>query len=87
MAPGRANCGVNCISGDVSTTVPGITAPPSAATVLHDIQVRNSTVRDTPLIGNGTVIPDNGGRDYRGAPLYHGRPDLGAVEGPPAGRA
>ncbi|WP_413812240.1 hypothetical protein [Streptomyces sp. OE57] len=41
----------------------------------------------SPLIGTGTVIPDNGGRDYRGAPLYRGRPDVGAVEGPPGGRA
>ncbi|SED61685.1 hypothetical protein [Streptomyces melanosporofaciens] len=39
----------------------------------------------SPLIGNGTVVPDNGGRDYRGAPLYRGRPDIGAVEGPPGG--
>ncbi|MFE9062214.1 right-handed parallel beta-helix repeat-containing protein [Streptomyces violaceusniger] len=37
----------------------------------------------SPLIGTGTVVPDNGGRDYRGAPLYRGRPDIGAVEGPP----
>ncbi|MGW7619246.1 hypothetical protein ACWGLG_26010 [Streptomyces antimycoticus] len=39
----------------------------------------------SPLIGNGTVVPDNGGRDYRGTPLYRGRPDIGAVEGPPGG--
>ncbi|WP_206282200.1 hypothetical protein [Streptomyces rhizosphaericus] len=42
---------------------------------------------DSPLNGTGTVVPDNGGRDYRGAPLYRGRLDIGAVEGPPGGRA
>ncbi|MEV6790777.1 right-handed parallel beta-helix repeat-containing protein [Streptomyces sp. NPDC051320] len=36
--------------------------------------------RGSPLIDNGTATPDNGGDDYRGARLYQGVPDIGAVE-------
>ncbi|MFF7655356.1 right-handed parallel beta-helix repeat-containing protein [Streptomyces sp. NPDC007983] len=36
----------------------------------------------SPLIDTGAPTPDNGGRDYRGTPLYHGAPDIGAIEGP-----
>lgn len=34
----------------------------------------------SPLIDSGTATPGNGGRDYRGARLYKGLPDIGAVE-------
>ncbi|WP_246098001.1 right-handed parallel beta-helix repeat-containing protein [Streptomyces botrytidirepellens] len=33
------------------TTVPDITAPPAAPTVLHDVRVQNSTVRNTSFAG------------------------------------
>ncbi|QLH26520.1 right-handed parallel beta-helix repeat-containing protein [Streptomyces sp. Rer75] len=36
----------------------------------------------SPLIDTGAPTPDNGGRDYRGTPLYRGAPDVGAIEGP-----
>lgn len=35
---------------------------------------------DSPLIGAGVPIADNGGRDYFGNPLYNGDPDIGAFE-------
>ncbi|MFB9327972.1 S-layer homology domain-containing protein [Paenibacillus aurantiacus] len=45
---------------------------------------------DSPLIGSGIRITDNGGRDYYGNPLYNGAPDIGAHEYagsvPPAGQ-
>ncbi|WP_236575879.1 discoidin domain-containing protein [Paenibacillus sp. USDA918EY] len=45
---------------------------------------------DSPLIGAGIRINDNGGRDYFGNPLYNEAPDIGAheYEGsvPPAGQ-
>uniref|UniRef100_UPI0037C61042 discoidin domain-containing protein n=1 Tax=Paenibacillus vietnamensis TaxID=2590547 RepID=UPI0037C61042 len=44
---------------------------------------------DSPLIGAGIRITDNGGRDYFGNPVYNGAPDIGAHEYagsvPPAG--
>ncbi|WP_055553871.1 hypothetical protein [Streptomyces sp. NBRC 110028] len=36
----------------------------------------------SPLLDSGVPTPGNGGRDYRGTPLYHGAPDIGAIEGP-----
>jgi len=45
---------------------------------------------DSPLIGAGIRIADNGERDYYGNPLYNGAPDIGAHEYagsvPPAGQ-
>ncbi|UNK16154.1 hypothetical protein MNQ98_16615 [Paenibacillus sp. N3/727] len=35
---------------------------------------------DSPLIGAGVPISDNGGRDYFGNTLYNGDPDIGAFE-------
>lgn len=35
---------------------------------------------DSPCIGSGKEIPDNGGKDYWGNPLYKDRPDIGACE-------
>ncbi|WP_233146912.1 right-handed parallel beta-helix repeat-containing protein [Paenibacillus selenitireducens] len=35
---------------------------------------------DSPLIGVGVPIADNGGRDYFGNSLYNGDPDIGAFE-------
>jgi len=35
---------------------------------------------DSPLIGAGVPIADNGGRDYFGNTLYNGDPDIGAYE-------
>lgn len=44
---------------------------------------------NSPLIGAGIRVSDNGGRDYFGNPIYNGAPDIGAheYEGsvPPAG--
>ncbi len=34
----------------------------------------------SPAIDAGVAVPDNGGRDYAGASLYNGSPDLGAFE-------
>jgi parallel beta-helix repeat protein len=39
----------------------------------------------SPAIDAGIPVPDNGGHDYTGVPLYQGPPDLGAFER--AGRA
>lgn len=35
---------------------------------------------DSPLIGAGKVIVNNGGKDFFGNPLYKGSPDIGAFE-------
>ncbi len=35
---------------------------------------------DSPCINAGRVIPDNGGQDFHGEPLYNGAPDIGASE-------
>ena len=41
---------------------------------------------DSPAIGAGREVPDHGGRDFWGNPLYHGAPDIGAHELLPRGR-
>ncbi|NQX58441.1 fibronectin type III domain-containing protein [Paenibacillus qinlingensis] len=35
---------------------------------------------DSPLIGAGTVVANNGGRDFWNNPIYRGSPDIGAFE-------
>ncbi|MEO3927763.1 carboxypeptidase regulatory-like domain-containing protein [Micromonosporaceae bacterium B7E4] len=42
----------------------------------YGLRVRSGS----PAINTGTVVQDNGGRDYAGSPLYNGGPDLGAFE-------
>jgi hypothetical protein len=42
----------------------------------YGLRVRSGS----PAINTGTVVGDNGGRDYAGSPLYNGAPDLGAFE-------
>ncbi|MBM7565023.1 right-handed parallel beta-helix repeat-containing protein [Paenibacillus sacheonensis] len=37
---------------------------------------------DSPLIGEGRIVADNGGKDFFGNPLYTGSPDIGLFEDP-----
>jgi hypothetical protein len=45
-------------------------------TAAYGLRVRSGS----PAIGRGVAISGNGGRDYAGAPLYTGQPDIGAFE-------
>ncbi|MEU4251570.1 right-handed parallel beta-helix repeat-containing protein [Amycolatopsis sp. NPDC026612] len=45
-------------------------------TAAYGLRVRSGS----PAIDRGVAISGNGGRDYAGAPLYTGKPDIGAFE-------
>ncbi len=72
----------HAIAGDPLFTDPSVSGPygtaatgPQLATA-HGFRLRAAS----PAIDAGVVIAGNGGRDFAGAPLYNGPPDLGAFE-------
>lgn len=72
----------HAVSGDAMFANPSVTGPygdatsgPQLATALGYAPTDGSV-----LIDSGAAIADNGGADYRGADLYHGAPDVGAIE-------
>ncbi len=68
--------GVNNIMGD-----PGLVNPGSGRDGMNTADGYKLKA-DSPLIGAGVAIENNGGRDFFGNPLYTGAPDLGAFESP-----
>ncbi len=69
---------------DYLETNPKLVAPGTGGT---DIDMRDPDrlsgyrlLPDSPAIGAGREIPDHGGRDFWGNPLYRGQPDIGAHE-------
>ncbi|SFS51480.1 right-handed parallel beta-helix repeat-containing protein [Paenibacillus sp. BC26] len=70
------NKGTNSVTGD-----PLFVNPSSAGTTITSVDGFKLQAA-SPLINAGTVISNNGGKDYWGNSLYNGAPDIGAYEAP-----
>lgn len=73
--------GKTLVSSDAHkvTASPKLVSPGSGGTGMNTVN-GYQLQSDSPLIGAGVPIADNGGRDYFGNPLYNGDPDIGAFE-------
>lgn len=73
--------GKTLVNADVHkvTGSPKLVSPGSGGTGMNTVN-GYQLQSDSPLIGAGVPIADNGGRDYFGNPLYNGDPDIGAFE-------
>lgn len=73
--------GKTLVSSDAHkiTTNPKLMSPGSGGVGMNTVD-GYQLQQDSPLIGAGVPIADNGGRDYFGNMLYNGDPDIGAFE-------
>ncbi|MEU4245586.1 right-handed parallel beta-helix repeat-containing protein [Actinoplanes sp. NPDC026619] len=69
-------------TGDPKFVNPGVTGPYGTATSGPQLKtaLAFALTAGSPAIDTGLAISGNGGVDFAGATLYHGAPDIGALE-------
>lgn len=72
----------HAVKGEARFAAPSVSGPYGTADTgpQLDTALGWAPTAGSALIDAGATVTDNGGVDYRGTSLYHGAPDIGAVE-------